>query len=320
MDIVRKKLSEDKKENAINSMKLLTKLPGPVLEYLIRFNLKTFRKAMENQDQKLLNYSQPIYKETYKIYGWKNLISLNIYRNDSNADGKKPLLYFIHGGAFIGGSSYVNDNFMRALADRTGYVIASVDYTLSPEAKYPEGLNDCYKGLNYLLKYASDFDIDTTQISIAGHSAGGNLAAALILKLAKEQIKIQNQILYYPLTDLVSLDKPSYKQQGAAFQGMKKLIFVCQRLYLKNKKDKHLPYVSPLRANIPPEMPNTLIMVAENDGLKSDGIEYAELLEKSGHKVSCLLYENAYHAFINNLGYSPEDDDALEETIHFVTN
>lgn len=62
MDIVRKKLSEDKKENAINSMKLLTKLPVPVLEYLIRFNLKTFRKAMENQDQKLLNYSQPIYK------------------------------------------------------------------------------------------------------------------------------------------------------------------------------------------------------------------------------------------------------------------
>ena len=88
------------------------------------------------------------------------------------------------------------------------YVIASVDYTLSPEAKYPEGLNDCYKGLNYLLKYASDFDSDTTQISIAGDSAGGKLAAALILKLAKEQIKIQNQILYYPLTDLVSLDKP----------------------------------------------------------------------------------------------------------------
>ena len=73
------------------------------------------------------------------------------------------------------------------------------------------------------------------------------------------------------------------------FKAWKKLIFVCQRLYLKNKKDKHLPYVSPLRANIPLEMPNTLIMVAENDGLKSDGIEYAKLLEKSGHKVSCLF-------------------------------
>ncbi|MDG0842287.1 alpha/beta hydrolase [Staphylococcus equorum] len=320
MDILRKKLSEDKKENAMDSMKLLAKLPGPVLEYFIRFNLKTFRKSMENQDQKLLNYSNPNHKETYKIYGWKNLILLNVYRNNSNSGDKKPLFYFIHGGAFIGGSSYVNDNFMRALADRTGYLIASVDYTLSPEAKYPEGLNDCYKGLNYLLKYADDFKIDTTQISIGGDSAGGNLAASLILKLAKEKIKVQNQILYYPLTDFISLDKPSYKQQGAAFQGMKKLVYAIRHLYLKNKKERSLPFVSPLRANIPTEMPKTLIIVAEKDGLRSDGIEYAELLEKSGHDVSCLLYENTYHAFINDLGYSVEADDALDETIRFITN
>lgn len=61
-------------------------------------------------------------------------------------------------------------------------------------------------------------------------------------------------------------------------------------------------------------------MTLQQNRLRSDGIEYTELLEKTGHDVSCLLYENTYHAFTNDLGYLPEADDALEETIHFITN
>lgn len=318
MEVIRKNLLDNNIEEPDGGMKFLSKTPVFLLEFLIRFKMEDFRKSMENPEQVLLTYSNNITKTSYDIYGWKENITLQIYNISNENKLKKPLFYFIHGGGFFGGSSNVNDNFMRALVDQLNCVVVNVDYHLAPESKYPEPFNDCYKGIKYLLQYADDFGIDKSNIYISGDSAGGNIAAGLTLKLTEENIPIQKQILYYPLTDLYKLNRPSHLQKGEAYQGMKKLTQVVRNLYLNNKQERRLPFVSPLRSIIPKNMPETLIMVAEHDGIRDDGIYYAKVLNEHNCKTKCVLYEGAYHAFINSLGKSPIANDSLEETINFI--
>lgn len=213
----------------------------------------------------------------------------------------------------------MNDNLMRLIVDRTGAVAASVDYTLSPEAKYPEGLLDCQKGLRFLMD-DDRFNIDRNKVILSGDSAGGNLAAVLTMKLTDEKtVNVYKQVLLYPVTDLAYLNSESYRQKGLAYESMRKLIAVARNIYLSSRGDRFDPYVSLICAEFKEAMPDTLLLLAEIDGLRSEGIQYGRLLSESGTPVRCIVYKGAVHAFINNIGRSHVADDGADEIIRFIS-
>lgn len=306
------------RENSEQAAKA-AKLPVFLIKNHIVRNLESYRKSVNNHAQVQPECAGWISKERSEIQGHCRKIGISVYTAQQTDHVKQPLFYFIHGGGFIAGSSEVNDNLMRLIAGRTGAVAASVDYTLSPEAKYPEGLLDCQKGLEFLAK--NDwFNIDPEKIILSGDSAGGNLAAALTLKLKHEKVlNVSKQVLLYPVTDLAYLDGESYRQKGAAYTAMHKFILIARDLYLGSTQDRYIPYVSPVCAKLKGPVPDTLLLLAEVDGLRSEGIRYGEILSKSGTKVRCVVYKEATHAFINNLGKSYVADDAADEIIRFIS-
>jgi acetyl esterase len=83
-------------------------------------------------------------------------------------------------------------------------------------------------------------------------------------------------------------------------------------------RERRFPYVSPLLADIKPPMPDTLILSAGRDGLRSDGVDYGKKLAEADVAVRCVVYTNAFHAFINNIGKSEIADDAAGEILEFL--
>jgi len=89
-----------------------------------------------------------------------------------------PLIMFIHGGGWIGGSAKKIEDFCKLMASY-GYVVANVDYSLAPEYPYPTSTHQLIAILNHIWENSKDYKIDKNNIFVGGTSAGAHLASQL---------------------------------------------------------------------------------------------------------------------------------------------
>ena len=135
------------------------------------------------------------------------------------------------------------------------------------------------------MKEHADFlGIDDKHISVAGDSAGGNLATAITL-LSRDQggPKIERQMLLYPVID-VEQNTPSMKAYDDTPMWNSILNKSMWELYLKEGDFDMLQYASPSKADVH-DMPETYIETAQYDCLRDEAIEYAKRLSQQGTKV-----------------------------------
>jgi acetyl esterase len=135
-------------------------------------------------------------------------ISVRSYR--PAADGPLPGLVFFHGGGWVIGSVDTHDGLCRSLANLAGCVVFSVEYRLAPEHPFPAAVEDAVSALSWVCERASRLDTDPARISVAGDSAGGNLAAVAARKLAQRGVSLASQALVYPVTG-ASTETASYR-------------------------------------------------------------------------------------------------------------
>src|SRR5688572_11393186 len=102
--------------------------------------------------------------------------TLDVYFPESPAEKPLPLLVWIHGGGWSGGSK-TQMPYLSQLA--RGYVLASIEYRFSQKAKFPAQIQDCQAAIRFLRANAKKYNIDADRIGVGGGSAGGHLAALL---------------------------------------------------------------------------------------------------------------------------------------------
>lgn len=303
------------------SNKYVFRMPQFALEALIRASLKYARK-------KSLEYKLPEVKVRNNIVrteltfdaGAGNESVYFYYRE--GLSGTCPLLYFIHGGGFIGGTYLANESLMRKLCDEAGIVCASVEYHVAPEVKFPAALRECEKGLMTVLENAeTSAYVDREKVYISGDSAGGNLAAVLCLLLKNERnIFPAGQILLYPVTNMLTYDTDSYQRKELEFVCMRKGMLMSRKLYARSKADYKNIYFSPVftTEKDDPRPTSALLLLAGRDGLLDDGVLYGEHLRELGGNVRTIVYDNAFHAFANGLGDSDVAEDMYREIAGFM--
>ncbi|XP_002736531.1 arylacetamide deacetylase-like [Saccoglossus kowalevskii] len=150
-------------------------------------------------------------------------INVRIYEPRASQYDMLPALVFIHGGGWATLSVEDYDEVTRDIADLMGQVVLiSIDYNLAPEHIFPGPVNDCYKATKWLLQHAADYGIDENRIGISGDSAGGNLAASVVLRLKVDKVtpKLAFQVLVYPALQSIDFTLPSYQQNKYAFDGL----------------------------------------------------------------------------------------------------
>ena len=126
---------------------------------------------------------------------------------EPSARGKdRPAFLHIHGGGYMLGSPEGSDDRNTRVAAELGAVVVAPDYRLAPETPFPGPLDDCAATLSWSTENAASLAIDTSRVAVRGDSAGGGLAAGLVLRTRGEgKFKIAFQHLGYPMLD----DRPT---------------------------------------------------------------------------------------------------------------
>ncbi|XEC94002.1 alpha/beta hydrolase [Paenibacillus tarimensis] len=219
-----------------------------------------------------------------------------IYKPDNAQTAPLPVYINMHGGGFVMGKAEMDDVWCRVIADRAGCVVVNVDYRLAPQHKFPIAVHECYEVVKWVHEHPEQVSINPGKIAIGGHSAGGNLAAAVcLLNLQRgNELPIVYQIIDYAPLDLDTDPalKPSFKEAIPV-----KMARQFNALYLRQKEDARNPLASPVFAESLQGLPEALVITAELDSLAAEGGEYAEKLKQAGVKVTYRQYKGAAHGF-----------------------
>eukprot|EP00041_Stephanoeca_diplocostata_P008359 m.124415 g.124415 ORF g.124415 m.124415 type:complete len:339 (+) comp17281_c0_seq3:101-1117(+) len=228
------------------------------------------------------------------------------------------LVYF-HGGGFVIGDIRSHDGFCSLLAKNANINVISVEYRRSPEHKYPIPLRDCLLSWNWIIEHAPDLGIESTRIGIGGDSAGGNVAAVLSTQrleaLLQERLAAAPafQFLLYPLLDFRCTSE-SYRSYGKGYLLSRNMMDVFLDAYLNSREEREsIVDISPLRGTDHRHVPDTLIVTAEFDVLKDEGIAYVQLLQQANVRVIHRHFPDCTHGFIGMAKYSPETQARLDD-------
>ncbi len=211
-----------------------------------------------------------------------------------------PALLWIHGGGYVIGSADEDDMTVKAMVSAVGCAAVSVDYRLSPETPHPGPVEDCYAALKWLHANASELGVDTGRIAIGGASAGGGLAAGLVLLTRdRGEVPLAFQLLIYPMLDdrtVTTADPHPYTGEFIWTHDDNRFGWTAL-LGQEPGGASVSPYAAAARAECVAGLPPTFISVGALDLFLDEDMEYARRLLRAGVPTELHIYPGAYHGF-----------------------
>jgi len=232
-----------------------------------------------------------IQSETYTI-------NLTIVHPEKST-GALPAFLFIHGGGWILGDYPTHKRLVRDLVVESGCAAVFVNYTPSPEAKYPQAIHEIYTAARWVAAHGREIGVDGGNLAIVGNSVGGNMSVVTTL-LAKENKgpKFKLQVLLWPVTD-VNFETESYQLYGEQRFLTTSLMKWMFDQYTTDPEARKEIYLAPLRATKEQlqDLPPALIVVAENDILRDEGEALGRKLDEAGVETTTIRYNGVIHDF-----------------------
>jgi acetyl esterase len=221
-------------------------------------------------------------------------VPVRIYRGDGAPTG---MLVYFHGGAFVIGSIGIMDNVARELAHSTGAVVVSVGYRLAPEDPYPAGLDDCEAVTRWAYANASVFGTSHDSVVVCGESAGGNLAAAVTLRLREAgDVVLAGQVLIYPTVAGTAIYPSAEEFDGLVISRKRGRSWDA---YTGGRNLDDDPFAVPLSAPDLKGLPPALVVLGGCDVLRDEGRAYANRMRDDGVAVDEVCYPGQPHGFVN---------------------
>ena len=253
-------------------------------------------------------------------------LRLDIYLPPPAAKGARPVVIYIHGGGWSGGHSRQNgafEDFPGVLASiaAKGYVVASVNYRLSGEARFPAAEHDVKSAIRWLRANADKYRIDKARFAVWGASAGGHLAALTATSCGVAELEppvppagrgqaaapakppesdcVQAAVPWYGVFDFAPLVQQAPQAQGAragAPRGGGPGGFLgCQG----NCSPEVVRLVSPVSFVDPKDPPMLLVHGAEDKTVAvKQSQDMYDLLKKNGVNAELIVIPGVGHSFI----------------------
>ena len=224
-------------------------------------------------------------------------------------------LFYIHGGGFILGNLDTHDRIMRLLALYTGCTVIGVDYSLSPEARYPQAIEEISAVYQFYSINTDKYNINMAQTGFAGDSAGAMLSLATTLWLRDNNIENQEvkaNLLWYGLYGLQ--DSASRRLYGGEWDGLtQKDLESYDNAYLGESGSRGTPYYCLFNNDLTHNIPPCFIASAEFDPLLDDSTALFGVL--SANKISCKykMYPGTLHAFLHYSRMMDIADEAIRD-------
>jgi acetyl esterase len=226
-------------------------------------------------------------------------VPLHIVRPTGTADTVLPVFIFIHGGGWVLGDFPTHQRMVRDLVVESGYVAVFVDYTPSPDAHYPQAINEIYAATKWVAENGAQINVDGKNLAVVGNSVGGNMSAVTCLQ-AKEKggPHIKLQVLMWPVTSAAFSTESFelYSQDRFLTAPLMKWMW---DTYTTDPAQRQEIHASPLNATAEQlaGLPPALIQVAENDILRDEGEAYGRQLSAAGVPATTIRYNGMIHDF-----------------------
>ncbi len=216
--------------------------------------------------------------------------------------GPHPVLLYIHGGGWVWNSIDTHDRLMREYAAAAGCAVVGPDYALSPEAVFPQALEECEAVLRWITAEGATWGLDATRIVVGGDSAGANIAAGLALSLrdGPAPVPLRGLLLNYGVFDS-RLDTPSYRDFATGYGLTEERMRFYWEAYAPRLADRLNPLAAPLRAELA-GLPPCLLHIAELDVLAQENHAMEAKLRAAGVAVEARLFPGTVHGFLRAVG------------------
>ncbi len=227
---------------------------------------------------------------------------------------RKPMLLYIHGGGFTVGRSEDTAYITSRIAAENDVVVVSANYRLAPEWPFPAAIEDCFAVFQWMRSQGAEIAGDPSRIAVGGDSSGGNISAALPLKIRDEGQPVPEMaILLCPLTDFDFEAHASFERLAPlgivydmAFAGF------IRGAYAVTRANWAHPHASPARGDLR-HYPPTLIVSGGADPLIDDNRAFAAKLRDAGREVTQLVRDRMPHGYYFFPGVLPDGEFAFAE-------
>ncbi|TCC33970.1 alpha/beta hydrolase [Kribbella speibonae] len=227
----------------------------------------------------------------------------------AGADQDGVILY-LHGGAYVIGSARTGANLAAPLSRRSGVPAVSLEYRLAPEHPFPAGVHDAL---------AAYRELAGQNVVIAGDSAGGGLALALLLAARAEGLpQPAGAVLFSPWTDLTLTGPSIDARDGYDPLFSRPNMAESAELYLGGA-DPRNELASPLFADLT-GLPPLLVQVGTAEVLLDDSLRLVARAAEQDVDVSLDVVAGAPHVYQYFAGLLPEADEALDHAATFLQN
>jgi monoterpene epsilon-lactone hydrolase len=225
----------------------------------------------------------------------------------------KPIIFYLHGGAYLIGSIDTHRSLMAKIAEPIGACVFAINYRLAPEYPFPAALEDTLLSYEWLLNN----NISPEDIIIAGDSAGGGLAIATLIALRDKKLPLPSAaICLSPWMDLslsgASLQLNAKKDPLLTVEKMSEA--AC--LYL-NGIDAKTPLASPHYGKLE-GLPPLYIQASKSELLFSDSISLAKKAKEADVPVTLEIWKQMIHGWQLFNDWIPEGKIAISHIHAFI--
>lgn len=252
------------------------------------------------QDTPVFKYPATIKTIRVNTGKW-GAIAVHFIKPD-NIVGIPHVIFYIHGGGWVLGNLHTHDKLVRELGTRTNSIIVFPEYSLSPEAKYPTAIEQCYAVLSSLPGIAAqtNWNMNLETLTVAGDSVGGNMTTVMaIMAKYRRGPRIHKQLMYYPVTNAY-FNTESYIRFAEGYYLYRAGMMWFWDQYTTSVKNRNQITASPLRASSEQlqGLPDAMILNGQADVLCDEGEAYAVKLRESGVDVTTIRFNGIIHDFV----------------------
>jgi len=262
----------------------------------------------------------PIMARTTELHVPTQYGAVRIRVHDPAHDGPRPALVYLHGGGWTIFSIDTHDRLMREYAGRAGIVVVGVDYSMSPESRFPRAIDETVAVVRMLKTSGASLGVDPDRIAVGGDSAGAamTISTCIGLRDAGEPDTVKAMLLNYGAYD-AACDNESYRRYGeGGYMWGPGEMAAFWRNYLGDASPTD-PLACPIHADVR-GLPPAFSAVPDCDVMYEESMQMIEKLRRAGVRSHASIYAGATHSFLEAVSIARISDRAFAEASRWLSD
>lgn len=209
-----------------------------------------------------------------------------------------PGVLWLHGGGMVMGDRFSQLDIPLEWLDALGAVVVSVDYRLAPEVSGTTLVEDGYAALTWMVAHAAELGIDADRVVVAGTSAGGGIAAGVVLLARdREAPAVAAQVLICPMLDHRNETVSSHQFTAPSVWSRESNAFAWGAVRGEDSSGEVSFYSSPAIAPDLSGLPQTYVDAGSAEVFRDECVDYASRIWAAGGTAELHVWSGGFHGF-----------------------